>query len=98
MTKLTLLTMFVFFSTLSFSQEIKSIDVHGTVQWFDTTKGIGYIQTEEGNEIFVNYDNLPKKNGRFITLQPNQKVIFDISEESGYPEAININIKNNYAK
>ena len=43
--------------------------VKGTVKWFDTTKGIGFIETEEGNEIFVNYTDLPIKNGRFITLQ-----------------------------
>jgi len=92
MKKLTLLTVFIFFTTILFCQEIKSNRVNGIVQWFDSTKGIGYIQTEEGNEIFINYENLPIKNGRFITLQKNQKVIFDIHEKRGYPEAINIKI------
>ena len=66
--------------------------VKGTVKWFDTTKGIGFIQTEEGNDIFVNYTDLPIKNGRFVTLQANQSVIFDISDGERGPQAVNITI------
>ena len=66
--------------------------VKGTVKWFDTTKGIGFIETEEGNDIFVNYTELPIKNGRFITLQADQYVVFDIAEGGRGPQATNIEV------
>ena len=71
---------------------IRQKQVKGTVKWFDSTKGIGFIQTDAGNDIFVNYTDLPIKNGRFITLQANQKVIFDIKEGDRGPQATNIKI------
>ena len=88
-----ILTILLIFTLASaFSQEIKSKNITGTVAWFDSTKGIGFIKTNEGNEIFVNYINLPLINGRLIILQPKQKILFDISEKKTYPEAINLKI------
>ncbi len=71
-----------------------SDSISGTVQWFDSIRGIGYIKTDEGNLVFVNYTDLPIKNGNFIVLKTNQRVIFDITIGSRGPQAINIQISN----
>lgn len=70
----------------------KNTNIKGRVKWFDTTKGFGYIRTEAGSDIFVNYSDLPIKNGRFLTLEPNQVVVFDIEEGTRGPQAKNIKI------
>jgi len=67
-------------------------DIKGTVKWFDTTKGIGFLLSEAGNDIFVNYSDLPIKNGKFVSLESGQKVIFDIEEGNRGPQAKNIKI------
>ncbi|MBN2893347.1 MAG: cold-shock protein [Bacteroidales bacterium] len=73
---------------------VNSVSVYGIVQWFDSIRGIGFIKTEAGNMVFVNYTDLPIKNGNFIVLRPNQKVVFDISVGSRGPQAKNIKIVN----
>lgn len=71
---------------------VKSKAVGGIVQWFDSIRGIGFIKTDEGNLVFVNYTDLPIKNGNFIVLKPNQKVVFDIKLGARGPQAKNIKI------
>jgi len=68
----------------------KTKSIKGTVKWFDTTKGIGFLLSEEGSDIFVNYSDLPIKNGRFVSLEAGQKVEFDIDEGPRGPQAKNI--------
>ncbi len=70
----------------------KTDSIIGKVKWFDTTKGIGFLQTESGSDIFVNYSDLPIKNGRFVSLESGQKVKFDINEGQRGPQAKNIEI------
>ncbi len=70
--------------------KIKNKKITGTVQWFDTIRGIGFIKTDEGNLIYVDYTDLPIKNGDFVILHPNQKVKFDIATGERGPEAKNI--------
>lgn len=74
------------------TKNIKSESISGTVQWFDAIKGVGFIKTDEGNLIYVNYTDLPIKNGNFIVLIPNQRVIFDINIGNRGPQAKNIQI------
>ncbi len=71
---------------------VKNQAIKGIVKWFDSTKGIGYIQTIEGSDIFVNYTDLPIKNGRFVSLEEGQNVEFDIIEDGKGPQAKNIKI------
>jgi len=50
----------------------------GTVKWFDTAKGYGFITTDEGKELFVHYSNI--KTEGFKQLKRGQKVEFEIIE------------------
>ncbi|MDD4519300.1 MAG: cold-shock protein [Alphaproteobacteria bacterium] len=63
----------------------------GTVKWFNSTKGYGFIQPENGGEdVFVHITALEKANLR--TLDENQKVSFEIVEEKGRKSASDIQL------
>lgn len=50
----------------------------GTVKWFDTAKGYGFIQFGEGTDVFVHYKNILGDGYR--TLKQGQKVKFKVKE------------------
>ena len=52
----------------------------GKVKWYDTTKGFGFIETEEGNDIFVHYTGVPNVSNKKVNLLADQKVTFEITE------------------
>ncbi len=60
----------------------------GKVKWFDSAKGYGFIQTEEGNDVFVHYTGIEREG--FRVLEEGQEVEFDISEGKRGPQATNV--------
>ena len=52
--------------------------VTGTVKWFDGSKGYGFIEREEGDDVFVHYTAI-LSNG-FRTLEEGQQVEFSIEQ------------------
>lgn len=46
----------------------------GTVKWFNDTKGFGFIQREDGEDLFVHYSSIVGEGRR--TLQEGQAVSF----------------------
>jgi CspA family cold shock protein len=48
----------------------------GTVKWFDTAKGYGFIQREQGNDVFVHYKNIRGEGHR--SLKQGQRVEFTV--------------------
>jgi CspA family cold shock protein len=64
----------------------------GTVKWYDTTKGFGFIQTEEGTDIFVHYTGIPQNGKGYRTLQADQKVAFEVTEGKRGPQATNVRV------
>ena len=61
----------------------------GTVKWFNSKKGFGFIKPETGNEdIFVHISDVERSGLR--TLNENQKVTFEISEDKGRKSAKDI--------
>ncbi len=48
----------------------------GTVKWFNTRKGYGFISTEDGSDIFVHYSNI--KSDGYKTLGEGDPVTFDV--------------------
>jgi CspA family cold shock protein len=51
----------------------------GTVKWFNNSKGFGFIEREQGDDVFVHYTSI-RDTGDFRTLAEGQKVEFSISE------------------
>ncbi len=48
----------------------------GTVKWFNSTKGFGFIEVENGDDVFVHYSEI-KATG-FRTLEEGQRVEFTV--------------------
>ena len=60
----------------------------GIVKWFNDQKGYGFIEWEEGRDIFVHYSGI---NGAgFKTLNEGERVSFDVEEGDRGPKAINV--------
>ena len=60
----------------------------GTVKWFNDGKGFGFIQQEDGPDVFVHFSSI--KDDNFKTLQEGQRVRFDVTEGSKGPQASNV--------
>ncbi len=65
--------------------------MNGTVKWFNTTKGFGFIKPATGGEdIFVHISALQAAG--LQSLADNQKITFDIQEEKGRKSATNLKL------
>ena len=64
----------------------------GKVKWFDPKKGYGFIQSDEGEDIFVHFSNVQMDG--FKKLDMGDTVEFEIKEskEGKGPEALNVKV------
>ncbi|QUM79785.1 cold-shock protein [Moritella sp. 5] len=62
--------------------------ITGTVKWFNETKGFGFIQQENGPDVFAHFSAI--KSDGFRTLLENQKVEFTVVDGQKGPQAENI--------
>ncbi|MDO5294704.1 MAG: cold-shock protein [bacterium] len=63
----------------------------GTVKWFNSEKGFGFITNNETNEdIFVHFTGIASEG--FKTLEENQSVTFDIIEGNRGEQAVNVTV------
>ena len=60
----------------------------GTIKWFNRTKGYGFIQREEGEDVFVHHSAIAMDG--FKTLNEGDKVEFEITEGEKGPQATNV--------
>lgn len=60
----------------------------GKVKWFNAEKGFGFIQQEDGSDVFVHYSAIQGEG--FKTLEEGQSVSFDIEEGQRGPQAVNV--------
>ena len=60
----------------------------GTVKWFNSEKGFGFITVEGGNDVFAHFSAIQGEG--FKTLEEGQKVSFEIAEGDRGPQAANI--------
>jgi len=51
----------------------------GTVKWFNSRKGFGFIATADGRDVFVHYSDISSGDG-YKALEEGDPVIFDIVE------------------
>jgi CspA family cold shock protein len=61
---------------------------NGTVKWFNDQKGYGFIEKEEGGDIFVHHTSIDMPG--FRSLAEGQPVTFDVEESSRGPVAKNV--------
>jgi cold shock protein len=62
----------------------------GTVKWFNTTKGYGFISRENGKDVFVHYSAI--KSEGFRNLDEGQKVEFEVEQGQKGPQAVNVTV------
>ena len=63
----------------------------GTVKWFNTNKGYGFIEPEDGGkDVFIHISAVEKSGLK--TLLENQKITFEINQDKGRSSAANIKI------
>ncbi len=62
----------------------------GQVKWFDSKKGFGFLQTDDGNEVFVHYSEISSTG--FKNLEEGQKVEFEIIEGKKGPAASKLTV------
>jgi len=61
----------------------------GTVKWFSNQKGYGFINDENGNDVFVHYSGLNMSG--FKSLDEGAQVEFDVTDgANGRPQATNV--------
>jgi CspA family cold shock protein len=60
----------------------------GIVKWFNEKKGYGFIEQEDGPDVFVHHSGINAVG--FKTLKEGQEVTFDIEEGNKGPAAVNV--------
>ncbi len=60
----------------------------GKVKWFNSGKGFGFIETDEGKDLFVHYSSIGGYG--YKTLEENQRVSFDIIQGNKGLQASNV--------
>ena len=62
--------------------------MQGKVKWFNAEKGYGFIETEQGTDVFVHFSAIQSEG--FKTLEEGQEVEFDIVEGARGPQAASV--------
>ena len=63
----------------------------GTVKWFNTTKGYGFIQPDDGGkDVFVHVTAVQKSG--LTGLNEGQKISYDLSSDRGKTSAANLKV------
>ncbi|MGF7184701.1 CspA family cold shock protein [Desulfitispora alkaliphila] len=62
--------------------------MQGKVKWFNQEKGFGFIEREDGDDVFVHFSAIQEEG--FKTLAEGQDVEFEIVEGARGPQAANV--------
>jgi CspA family cold shock protein len=62
--------------------------IQGKVKWFNGTKGFGFLEQENGKDVFVHFSAI--QGDGFRTLEEGQAVEFDIVDGPKGPQAANV--------
>lgn len=61
---------------------------HGIVKWFNSEKGYGFIECDNGDDVFVHFTGI--QGDGFRSLQEGAAVSFDIIDGNRGPQAANV--------
>ncbi len=61
----------------------------GKVKWFNESKGFGFIEQEEGDDVFVHYSSI--EGDGFKTLAEGDEVEFEVVDSPKGPQASRVN-------
>lgn len=61
---------------------------NGRVKWFNAEKGFGFIEREDGNDVFVHFSAIDMDG--FKTLDEGTEVVFEVVEGAKGPQAANV--------
>jgi cold shock protein len=64
--------------------------MNGTVKWFNASKGYGFIEREDGPDVFVHHSGINATG--FKSLNDGDRVSFDIVEGPKGPSAANVTV------
>jgi CspA family cold shock protein len=63
----------------------------GTVKWFNEKKGYGFIEQEDGTDVFVHFSGI--SGSGFKTLAEGDRVTFDIQQGPKGASAVNVTVE-----
>ncbi len=63
---------------------------NGVVKWFNEKKGYGFIQQEDGQDVFVHYSAI--NDSGFKCLYEGNNVTFEVEQGQKGPSAVNVTV------
>lgn len=62
--------------------------MEGKVKWFNAEKGFGFIEKEDGGDVFVHFSAIQGEG--YKSLEENERVKFDVVQGDRGPQASNV--------
>jgi len=63
---------------------------NGIVKWFNSSKGYGFIERQDGEDVFVHYSAI--QGDGYRNLEEGQRVEFDVEQGPKGPQAVNVTL------